>query len=268
MANQYTDGWTQAQDDLLKEKANIMSAKEIGYILSRTQGAVYIRASKLGIRLISPRRRRYSLNSRFFAEPNSTNVYWLGALWADGHVSREGITLMISDRDKEWTRALAIALDSNAPLRFVESKNAVRFTAYSVTLVSDLQKYNLFPGNRVESPMTPVNIPDMFVNHFVRGLFDGDGSCGKGNRGSGRVEITNSPLLCDWVFNITQKTIGVGGGVYNRKSPNTSDWVLCGRRQVQRFVDWIYEDANYFLPRKAEKFHSLGFYLTSTKHCQ
>jgi len=260
MGNQYTNGWTEQEDFFLKEKASILSAKEIACSISRTEGAVWNRASRLGIAL-SGASRRYNFNEHFFRKLTPISAYWLGVIWSDGHLSKDGLIIQVTSSDATWLQMLADDIKTDSPLRFAKDRNAVKLAIYSVQLLKDLAIYGLQIGDRTKKSLLPMSIPGDLIPHFVRGLFDGDGcvTCSNRARSCFLVSITNTGSLCHWLLAKTREQLSVGGGVYQRKSCNVSDWVIGGRKQIQKFANWIYLDAQRYLQRKFDKFTGLGF---------
>jgi len=266
MANQYTNGWTEQEDFILREKASILSASEIGRLISRTEGAVWNRASRLGIAL-SGTSRKYNFNEHFFRRLTPVSAYWLGVIWADGHLSKDGVIIQVIASDATWLQILADDIETDSPLIFAKDRNAVKLSIYSVQMLRGLTSYGLQVGNRTEMSLLPTSIPNDLVSHFIRGLFDGDGcvACSNKARSCFQVSITNTDSLCHWILAKTQEKLSVGGGVYKRQSCNVSDWVIGGRKQIQKFVDWIYLDAQRYLQRKFDRFAELGFETASSE---
>ena len=254
--------WTAAEERFLLENANALSSRDIGVALSRSPRVVRSKAGRLKISLSgwhSGKYRKYSLNERFFENLSALSAYWLGVLWADAHLSRYGVVLSISQRDAEWLQLYIADLDSDAPIAQNRRRGAVIGGLYSTQLVTSLSHYGLKAGDRTRTPSVPRNIPDEYLRDFLRGLFDGDGNFNQRGKYESIVTITNTRAMCDWILHVTRQFLDVGGGVYNRRRCNVSDWKLGGRRQVQLFVKWIYTGAVRYLPRKRNKFINYGF---------
>jgi len=251
--------WTTEEDRFLTEKANILTSNDIGDLLSRSSKSVRRRAETLGVSLTGYKRReykQYSLHTDFFVKLNPVSAYWLGVIWSDGSLTDYGIRIAISSKDGDWLQALVSDIGSSSSLTQITGRNAIGLGLYSTKLVEALLYYGLEVGDRTQKNLIPQNIPNVLLHHFVRGLFDGDGNFtyyGKDGCYS-CVCITNTHTLCNWIWDITKKQIGVRGGVYRRKTGNVSDWKVGGRNQVLAFADWLYCDAERFLMRKRNKF--------------
>jgi hypothetical protein len=254
--------WTIEQESFLRENANLLSSEDIGHHLSKTGKAVRHKAERLGISLSGGFRRcykAYSLNEQFFAELTPITAYWLGVIWADGTITQNGIRIEVIASDKSWLELFTEDIKSSAPIRHNEERNSVRLGIYSRLFLQNLLGYGLAIGNRTKMSLLPLGIPDNLIPHFVRGVFDGDGCFTMYGEHGAIVTVTNTEAMCNWILNKTRQFLNVYGGVYQRKTCNVSDWKMGGRRQVQRFAEWIYNDASRYLQRKRNKFIENGF---------
>lgn len=261
------DAWQDSEENFLKEKASSMSSGEIAKALGRSPDAVQHRASQLGISLRNPphlrSNRKYNVNHFYFSKVNNPQkAYWLGVLWADGCVRKQStprgasymIKLEVQERDRDWIHVLANDLDATYPISETHQGKAVRLRMTSKQMFDDLSMLGVIP-RKTHKNKIPVLDPGL-VPHFVRGLFDGDGSI-YGTLKQPGVQVTNTKALCRWLLETTQGALGVGGGVYSRPSI-AYVWKIGGANQVQLFASWIYHGAGRYLERKYEKFVKLG----------
>lgn len=102
-----------------------------------------------------------------------------------------------------------------------------------------------------------LTVPDNIeLSHFVRGLFDGDGSISTRVRtegiGIGNVKFTG---YHDLIFSLQQK---IGGSVYQDiRKKNTYSLQFSGKRAMD-LLDWMYRDAEIYLDRKYSKYRSIN----------
>jgi LAGLIDADG-like domain len=122
-------------------------------------------------------KRLYEYNENFFDEWNDKMAYVLGFIYADGNISGDLKNLSISQKDPEILYKIRDLMEGN--LRIIERKR--ERTSYYLRLINrrivdSLLKLGVFPNKstRVQFP----SIPDEYLRHFVRGLWDGDGSIG------------------------------------------------------------------------------------------
>jgi hypothetical protein len=136
-------------------------------------------------------RRRYGIarEDMFDRIDSSVTAYWYGLLWADGYVlPREGLRLVMHPDSLGLLKALCGDLGSDAPIRHVLSSSVggrrhrqVSVTIYSARLARSLQLLNVVAG-RSGGNLSPVPLDRDLRPHFVRGLFDGDGSISRDRR--------------------------------------------------------------------------------------
>ena len=102
----------------------------------------------------------------------------------------------------------------------------------------------------------PKEIPEEFLPHFIRGLFDGDGcitSSLKGSYESYQVDITSTFLMVNWI----KEKVGMGSIVKDSRREKTYYYTLGGNQQVIKFYHYLYNNATIYLNRKYNKFQQL-----------
>lgn len=189
---------------------------------------------------------KYQINTRYFASIDTPEkAYWLGFLWADGCISSttgsKRIVFCLNSRDHKHLEQLVTDLDSNYP---VKQRNGFSYLEMcSKDMFVDLLRQGI--EERKTCGGTQPIVVDHLVSHFVRGLFDGDGS------GTYKhIQIVGTHSTCEWLLSTTQRLLGIGGGVYNRRNRNCWLWDVNGAIQTPKLVKWLYRDATRYLERK------------------
>ena len=128
-------------------------------------------------------------NNNFFKKWSTEMAYVLGLIYTDGnlHIRKassgyETGILTFAQKDKELVEKFLGLMDCNATIRYRKRREMEKTTAgelyyFSIgnnDLANDLIRLGVTPNKSLE--MQFPNIPDEFLRHFVRGLFDGDGS--------------------------------------------------------------------------------------------
>lgn len=145
---------------------------------------------------------RYKFNKDFFKKWSNEMAYVLGFLYADGDIednresSRTQYTTFAST-DKDILEAIKKAMDSDHNLSYrvahdvtykngktYKSRGIYRLRIGSKEMYEDLLKFGLTPRKSLTIEF-PENIPNQYLNHFIRGYFDGDG-CVTIKRGIGK----------------------------------------------------------------------------------
>lgn len=240
-----------------------LTVKDIGKQYKLTKRSMTTLLKHFGID--SRKKNRYTLNEDFFQEINTEQqAYWLGFLFADGFVGDQAYNNIVFSQafNNKWAIShFANAIDFSGELRYVEPGRAGGYSSdqphyvinfSSKKMVQDLNNLGLShkKENRTKIPET---IPEYLIHHFIRGIFDGDGSISyslKSNtiHSSRNVSfVGNQSLMQDisqW-FNL-QKT--------NLNNCNHSDKVKYlqygSKNDIMSVFLKLYQDATIFLPRK------------------
>jgi len=109
-------------------------------------------------------------------------------------------------------------------------------------------------------------IPENLYSHFIRGLFDGNGTIGywidnknsqhkKFNFGyCGTTEIVNTlSSIFSQKFNCSPAIISR----FPDRNNNNMQLEICGNRLIQKILDWLYKDATMYILRKYNKYIEL-----------
>jgi hypothetical protein len=207
--------------------------------------------------------RKYKLNEDYFSViDNETKAYFLGLIYSDGCISRTSLRLSLQEEDDYILNKFLNVIESESklyhlPKRIESHKNQKLVSISNIKMVNDL--YNLgvtkkksliikFPNND--------QVPDEYLNHFVRGVFDGDGSVFKYERlindkkyiESG-VSITSSNYFIIELFNRLKF-----GNIY--QTNNDKNLVLSFKKKIElrKIFEYLYKDSTIYLTRKYSKF--------------
>lgn len=237
---------------------------EIGDYLGCNRETVRMRLVKLGVKM-RPRRQyqfKYDINIDSFKVIDSEeSAYWLGFMFADGSVRKDGrafsLFLKASDEEiilkfKEWLGYEGPALSNSTTLRGkVFPRKGLAITRPDVTL-NLINKGCVNAKTGITEP--PLGVPKHLRRHFIRGLFDGDGSVTIGFRkATPRLSISiagDKPLL-EWVAD--EYSSGEAGFYPPRKGRADIHYIsMDGNAKPLAFLDWIYKDSEVYLKRKHE----------------
>lgn len=252
-----------AEIGLLGEIYPHQSTTEIAVMLERSEKSVGKRAYRLGLKKTFEYRSKatslhqYLINHKYFAKIDSPEkAYWLGIMWSDGCVRKSHgsyhISLEVASKDSELVYQFAKALNTTRPIYRRTSgpnRTSVKLQFASRIMFDDLCQHGVIP-RKTYAQLLP-DVDEKLISHFVRGLFDGDG-CITGKT----VQICGSFALCNWLLETTRGLLGVNGGVH-KYLPVWWRWGITGKPQAAKFADWIYQDADFYLTRKRQRFDNL-----------
>ena len=267
----FKNQWSNEELRYLQDNYLENSNKEMAKVLGRTQKAVQVKLSKLG--LVRPD--KYFYNKDFFEKIDTEEkAYWLGFLYADGYVSlnpkirNAEIGIEIASKDIQHLRKFNKSLHGNVEVHercktgvITPTDNIVSFRLYCKKMAIDLIKLGC-----VQNKTSVIRFPDISSElnwAFVRGYFDGDGSIYKDVRRKfiGFNFTSGSKGFLEDLRNFLYKE-----GIYaylsieNRKDSRFKEThesyklLVTGMNNAYCFGQKLYKDANIFLDRKKEKF--------------
>lgn len=208
--------------------------------------------------------RAYRVNERFFNEIDTeAKAYLLGFIFADGSVAQNRNLVNISSGDKEVIEMAQELLETNMPIHKYKSIFCLNLT--NSKLRQSLIKHGVLPRKSWKDYGLP-KIPRQLLPHFIRGVFDGDGSFYLDRRKKyeylGSSFCSNSKRFLKEI-KATLNNAGIRTqNLYLDQKPNGwSSWQLriSAKDEVRKLVDYLYENANHYLNRKhrvAEAFYN------------
>jgi hypothetical protein len=229
--------------------------------------------------------RTYYLNENYFSKIDSADkAYFIGYLAADGCAYKRNnhigmISIICQKRDKELLEMFNFYLKSNYPIHERDNKYT-HLQINSEKLYTDLSKYNII--DRKTWTYTPsFKSDDLFVWHFIRGYFDGDGSIYSCPTHTGRNYIVPSDFhlsLCGnkatmiWFYN-TFKFWGIDAVLkQDRKERYSQDFYYVRVSKLDslcKLYELLYKDSSYLrLERKYNKFNDFLIKLDEFKKCR
>lgn len=237
-----------------------------------------MKENNIKIRNDSEQARKYSCNENYFEIIDTEQkAYWLGFMYADGWVSfkkgynNKSMGLTLSSCDIEHLYKFKDALEYNGNIhtyvpdkeKFIyNTKNYSRLLIKNDKIVDDLIDKGCFPlkTNILIFP-TEKQVPKIFLNHFIRGYNDGDGSIivfiNKKNQLCGKVAVTGTLELIKGIqkyFNIEHLKLSKR---FKESTSNNCTLDIGGIPQVLRICSLLYENSTVYLDRKYEKYKTL-----------
>ena len=178
---------------------------------------------------------------------NEEKAYWLGFLYADGCVSKDSnrISLTLKDKNHVLKFKEFIGIKKDIRIKNVKENDYYDITFRNKQMHTDLIKNGCIP-NKSLILKYPKHIPANLERHFIRGYFDGDGCLHKYDYEHYMIFSITSTLdvligimvACE----LPLRQFSRDGKAYTYK---------CAEKYyVNKFLDYIYKDANVYLDRK------------------
>lgn len=215
--------------------------------------------------------RKYDINETYFdVIDTEEKAYMLGFLYSDGYnnVEKHEVKIRLSKSDEDILIKFRNILYPNKdkPLYYHKRDNHI----YSELNISNkhisdtLEKHGCGQAKTFNLEF-PFFIDDSLYHHFIRGVFDGDGSICCVTLKSGEHKTMFSiigyrPFISS-INNIISKSCGLNENKlidYTGKDERIATLARSGCRQCIIIRDYLYKDATIYMQRKYDKFFALG----------
>ena len=236
--------WTPDELAYLRENYTTTPSRDIAEHLGRSYQAVVMRASQLGLKA----RHRTGVNSLvkdyFKIIDTPMKAYVLGLLMADGFVSRNGqVSLALHEKDRALVESVRDDLAPGARVGSYKTRATpmVRFSISAPGLVQDLASHGVVNAKSLIT-VWPSGLPTEFVNSFVCGYYDGDGSLGLKPWFRWTVVSGNPDFLQEMQAQVLELTgLGIGGPYQDRRHQHA--WSIISTGEPVRALDaWVHKD--------------------------
>lgn len=216
--------------------------------------------------------RKYKLNENYFDNIDTSNkAYIMGFLHSDGsnNINKSTISLSLQEEDREILEQIRKEIGSTKPLEYLDYsnkhdfgcsyKNQYRLNIFSKHMCKELNNKGITPNKSLTIGF-PNWLPKDLISHYVRGVFDGDGSIYQSYRNDNNkpitLTITATESFCKELRNICKQTLNINAGIYDASCHNgiTKVFTISGRNIAKKFLDWIYKDADLYLQRKYDRY--------------
>lgn len=252
---------TEFKDQVVQMYQSGMNGSEIAKELGYTSVSVTTLLNKLGIEI---RDDRYEVDETFFEKIDTEEkAYVLGWMYSDGNVFKDMFRIQIADlsileRIKSILKFEGPIQDVPPPKKFPHRKVQYVMTICRKKMVQDLAKLGVLPAKSLTIAFpTEQQVPTYLLGHFLRGVYDGDGSIAKSASGGFNISLT---CTLDFAENVIKVTNCPNFKLYCRfpDRQNSTRSLASGEKEtVRRFLDFIYKDATVYLQRKYDLYTEL-----------
>lgn len=231
-----------------------ISITKIAKLLGRDRGSLSNRMKKAGANVVQHCNKK-SVNSEFFNEWNEKSAYWLGFIFADGHLSDKGV-LEITIKDKEHLEKFKADINSDHKIstKIVNGTSYYRIAFRDKNISNRLHELGI-THNKTYGWIIP-DIPNIYINHFIRGIYDGDGNLNiRSSNSAFRIVAYDRTVLTSLIDIITENVKEVNNHIriydYSNRVPELN---ISSKKALKPFLKWLYKDATVFLDRKYKKY--------------
>lgn len=209
----------------------------------------------------------FRCNEEFFMQDTERSFYWAGFLMADGWLTDEvrgkrvSMQLQYSDINVLDQLKEDLHFDGNIIKKKSHESMLAQISIRSDKLFDSLNRFGVIPRKTFLGQIPDFILAHQNINHFVRGLFDGDGciylgSSKSAKRAQAKFSLTGNNKILEQV----QKILELNQLVSKRAnySSGIRGWAHLdygGNGQVSRIREFLYKNATIFLSRKKNKFY-------------
>lgn len=246
--------------------------QEIADLFNISRTTVFYYLKKFNIPFIN----KYPVKEDYFDKIDTEDkAYFLGLLYADGcnNESRNAISIGLQEKDRYILEIFKEKIGLNKPLSFRDRKkekityqNEYKLNIINRKLSKRLSELGCWANKSMTLRFPNENqVPNNLLNHFIRGVWDGDGHIGIYKRKKNGwvlvdVSLTSTLMFCDSLSKILKvRNINTSAGIKN-KNKITRQLHINSRPQAIKFLDWLYKDATIYLDRKYDKYKHMKCY--------
>ena len=234
--------WSEYEDSIIKKYYPQNGFEEVQkYLPNRNKGAIQSRASKLGIRFLSYDKTYFDIID------SPTKAYWLGFLYADGYVTtnnRWGVELSLHDYTHIEKLVNELKYNGNIKIRKRNNIQSCSIQINNSHMYDSLVRNGVLM-NKTDKLKFPSEIilKNTYLNHFIRGFFDGDGTvwCSHRNKEVNFVCKSN-----DFIISLLEilKINNINFTYYINKRDNLPTIRIYKTDDIKTFYDYLYRDSD------------------------
>jgi len=244
--------WNEKEIQILKENYSNLEGVHLLFP-NRTKSSVYHFASRIGLNR-SIRKRYYDTDENFFKKWTNESSYALGWMFSDGNVAKDRRTFGFHLHKKDIKILKILKELMNSKHKIFLYGNAAEFRIHSKKMCGDLISLGCMP-NKTFKIKFPKKLPKKYLNHFIRGYFDGDGSISFNYPNAIKIKIVGNK---QFIEGFRKKVVEMIKTNMPKMKKMGKIWQIeFYGDNARKFCSWIYKDCdNLFLERKYKRFEN------------
>jgi transcriptional regulator with XRE-family HTH domain len=258
------------------------SQREIAEELGRSQSSISQILIRNNIETRVGKKVKYTdINIAFFREINSEeSAYFLGFMYADGCVQTKNrqymATLKLKSNDQVILERFRDIMSPSSPILSDRSQDQAIFRTNQKVICEQLIELGCVPNKSLILEF-PTKVPNELIRHFLRGYSDGDGSIYSTRYQKSPIHklridyywaITSTKQFCQATAQLLKEKLGVNCSrtlSHPKLNQTTTALIVSGNLQSMKVLNWLYQDATIYLPRKHEKYLEFQRYVKERK---
>jgi intein-encoded DNA endonuclease-like protein len=206
----------------------------------------------------------YKIQNNFENISSEFEAYFLGLMITDGtvHSKRNAAAISLLEADKNVLEIFSNFVYGQNACKIYNVKNSnnkcCKLSFYNKELKDNLIKHGCCPRKTFVTTYPEVN---GLHDHFIRGLFDGDGCIYISKNERAKVIFVGTKALEDGIINMTNNiyNLNINYSFYQGKKykKNICEMTINRKEDVRTFLNFIYKDATVYINRKYEKYKTI-----------
>lgn len=249
--------WSIVEIAFLADNYGILAPIKICHKLDRTFASIHSKAVSMGLTNKYKHLHHVPKYNEKFFECWSKELAWLvGIVLSDGHVSKEGlksyyVTIGMCDKDVIDNIKSMSGHKSSIYIRKPKKGKILYIITFRGREVWNFFTLLGMNNRKSETAIFPIQIPEDYMLHIIRGVFDGDGSIIINKNKYMAVRITGTYQVVTTIRDL----IGIHNTIHVDQNGTTYVIQYTGERAI-RFLNLIYTDTDETIRmyRKYKKF--------------
>jgi len=203
-------------------------------------------------------KKRIYCNEKFFNKLTKISAYWAGFIAADGCLfngKQKNLRIGLNKLDKNHLIKFKKAVKTNAKICNIKSNNSSGISIYSVRILDSLIKLGIMPNKSLK--INKVNVSPYLMSHFIRGVFDGDGSISGDKVTHIQFCIVGNKPFLEWIQDFLVDNCKLNKVQIYPTTQGKSFRLQYTGIQIFKILDFLYQnsDRNIRLDRKYDKYN-------------
>lgn len=260
------------QDAIVQDYKNNVSMRQLEKDYNTTRHTISKFLTEIGVKTtVGNHYRKYHHDENFFEIIDTEQkAYWLGFMYADGWIQdysnrygQDHFGITLADYDEDHLKKFLSDIKATNPIRYDKSKVKLGQSRLAkVELVSQKTVDDLISQGCLKKKtlilQPPQKVPKELIRHFIRGLFDGDGSIvksgGKYYEQYHKYCFSASFSCIEPIGKWLKEYFGCGSLVKDNRKEYSYSYNIGGDNVLESFYHKLYDDATVYLDRKEERF--------------
>lgn len=204
--------------------------------------------------------RKQNFNEHYFLKINTQyKAYFLGLLYADGCIYDKDklIEIGLNKKDVEILQKYKNELKYNKPFK-INNDNSIYVSICSIIMYNDLINLGLTSNKSLTIEFPKIeNVSDKYINHFIRGYFDGDGCISQNKKLNcgGCISILGSLNFLTTLKEYFENKYKINSAIYKYNSSKIHKLCISKNSEIIKIKNIFYnKNTKIFLKRKKQKF--------------